>query len=163
VRASASAEFEWWFRAAHPSVARTVFLMVHDQGRAEEIAQEAFLQLYKRWSTLQGYERPDAWARRVAVQLAIKHLKRERMRSERERLALVEETTHLPDPDVVKAVRTLSPMQRAAVVLYYWADEPVFEIARVLGVSESTVKQHLHRARQRLAAVLGEEVTGDVG
>jgi RNA polymerase sigma-70 factor (ECF subfamily) len=54
-------------------------------------------------------------------------------------------------------------MQRAAVVLYYWADEPVFDIARALGVSESTIKQHLHRARQRLAAALGEEVSGGVG
>ncbi len=164
MRAEASAEYDWWFRAAYPSIARTVFLIVHDRGRAEEIAQEAFLQLYRRWSTVQGYERPDAWVRRVAVQLAVKHVKRERMRTGRERLALAEDVEeHLPDPDVVRAVRTLSPMQRAAVVLYYWADEPVFDIARALGVSESTIKQHLHRARQRLAVVLGEEVSGGVG
>jgi RNA polymerase sigma-70 factor (ECF subfamily) len=55
-------------------------------------------------------------------------------------------------------------MQRAAVVLYYWEDRPVAEIARVLEVSESTVKQHLHRARHRLAELLeeeDEEVSGD--
>jgi RNA polymerase sigma-70 factor (ECF subfamily) len=53
-------------------------------------------------------------------------------------------------------------MQRAAVVLYYWEDRPIAEIAHALGVSESTVKQHLHRARRRLAQILGEEVAGDV-
>ena len=69
----------------------------------------------------------------------------------------------LPDPDLASAVAALAPMQRAAVVLYYWEDRPVAEIARVLEVSESTVKQHLHRARHRLAGLLGEEVSGDVG
>jgi RNA polymerase sigma-70 factor (ECF subfamily) len=54
-------------------------------------------------------------------------------------------------------------MQRAAVVLYYWADQPVQEIARTLAVSESTVKQHLFRARGRLAELLREEVGEDVG
>lgn len=163
MRSEASDEYDWWFRAAYPKIARTVFLIVHDRGRAEEITQEAFLQLYKRWSTVRGYERPDAWVRRVAVQLAVKHVKRERMRPGRERLAVVDEVEHLPDPDVARAVRQLSPMQRAVVALYYWADAPVFDIARTLGVSESTVKQHLHRARQRLASVLAEEVSGDVG
>jgi RNA polymerase sigma-70 factor (ECF subfamily) len=50
-------------------------------------------------------------------------------------------------------------MRRAAVVLYYWDDRPVAEIARMLQVSESTIKQHLHRARKRLADLLSEEVT----
>ena len=67
-----------------------------------------------------------------------------------------------PDPDVARAVAALAPMQRAAVVLYYWEDRPVAEIARVLGVSVSTVKQHLYRARHRLAEVLREEVVEDV-
>jgi RNA polymerase sigma factor (sigma-70 family) len=164
MRAEASAEFDWWFRAAYPRIVRTVFLIVHDRGRAEEIAQDSFLELYRRWPTLRGYERPDAWVRRVAVQRAVKHVRRERMRVERERLALVDsEVDQLPDPDLARAVRTLSPKQRAAVVLHYWADEPVAEIAEDLGVSESTVKQHLFRARQRLALVLKEEVGGHVG
>ena len=60
------------------------------------------------------------------------------------------------------AVAALAPMQRAAVVLYYWEDRPVAEIAELLGVSESTVKQHLHRGRARLASVLHEEVSEDV-
>jgi RNA polymerase sigma-70 factor (ECF subfamily) len=53
-------------------------------------------------------------------------------------------------------------MQRAVVVLHYFEDRPVLEIARTLQVSESTVKQHLYRARSRLAQSLGEEVGSDV-
>ena len=163
MRVQASAEYDWWFRAAYPSVARTVFLILHDRAVAEEIAQDAFVQLYRHWSTVQGYERPDLWVRRVAIRMAVRQVKRERTRRHRERLAVEVPHEHLPDPDVVRAIATLSPMQQAAVVLYYWADESVFDIARALEVSESSVKQHLFRARARLATVLGEEVSGDVG
>lgn len=163
MRARAGAEYDWWFRAAYPQVARTVFLILHDRAQAEEVAQDAFVQLYRHWSTIQAYERPDLWVRRVAIRMAVRQVKREQMRKERERLALVDTYEQLPDQDVARAVATLSPMQRAAVVLHYWADESVFDIARTLGVSESSVKQHLFRARSRLATVLGEEVSGDVG
>lgn len=160
--AQASEEYDWWFRSAYASTSRTVFLILHDSASAEEVAQDAFVQLYRHWSTVQGYERPDLWVRRVAIRLAVRRVKRDRMRSERERLAVLEQHEHLPDVDVVRAVAELSPMQRAAVVLYYWVDESVFDIARTLEVSESTVKQHLFRARSRLAELLGEEVIGDV-
>jgi RNA polymerase sigma factor (sigma-70 family) len=158
----ASEEYDWWFRAAYASVSRTVFLIVHDRSVADEVAQDAFVQLYRHWSTVQGYERPDLWVRRVAIRLAVRRVKRDRMRTERERVAAIEPHEQARDLDVVRAVAGLSPMQRAAVVLYYWVDESIFDIARTLEVSESSVKQHLFRARSRLAAVLGEEVSGDV-
>jgi len=163
VRTEASVEFDWWFRASYSSVARTVFVVVGDRGRAEEITQDAFVQMLRHWSSVRGYERPDAWVRRVAIRIAVKQAKRERMRGERERLAVVRtDPTPLPDPDLAAGVAQLSPMQRAAVVLFYWEDLSVFDIARALGVSESTVKQHLFRARARLAGLLGEEVADDV-
>ena len=139
-----------------------VFLIVHDRGRAEDIAQDAFFKTLQNWRTVAGYERPDAWVRRVAIRLAVRQARRERLRPVLEREAQAPSYEHLPDPDVAQAVSALAPMQRAAVVLYYWEDRPVVEIARMLQVSESTIKQHLHRARKRLADLLSEEVTEDV-
>ncbi len=163
MRTEASVEFDWWFRASYSSVARTVFLVVGDRGRAEEITQDAFVQMWRHWSSVRGYERPDGWVRRVAIRMAVKQAKRERMRRQRERLAVVRgNPTPLPDPDLAASVAQLSPMQRAVVVLFYWEDQSVFDIARALEVSESTVKQHLFRARARLASLLGEEVADDV-
>jgi RNA polymerase sigma-70 factor (ECF subfamily) len=68
----------------------------------------------------------------------------------------------VPDIDLINAIGVLAPKQRAAVVLFYLEDRPVEEIARVMGTSTSTVKQHLHRARARLAEVLQEEAVDDV-
>ena len=157
-------EFEWLFRAAYPSVRRAVYLVMRDPAGAEEVAQDAFVRLYEKWSTVSGYEHPEAWVRKVAVRMAIREAGRERRRPLLEGTTTAVATTQVDPPDIAlaEAVATLTPMQRAAVVLYYFEDRPVLEVARVLQVSTSTVKQHLHRARARLAATLGEEVDGDV-
>jgi RNA polymerase sigma factor (sigma-70 family) len=164
VRLDERGDYEWVFRATFASVSRTVFLIVHDRAVAEEISQDAFLKLLQKWSTVGDYERPEAWVRKVAVNMAIRHAGRERSRPGRELRAQTWRAQEAPDPDpdVMRAVRELAPMQRAVVVLFYWEDRPVVEIARTLQVSESTVKQHLLRARTRLASLLGEEVGTDV-
>lgn len=65
---------------------------------------------------------------------------------------------HLPpayvDVDVLEAVEKLSVRQRAVVVLTYWEDLSPDEVARILGVSEGSVKRHLARARSRLKELL---------
>jgi RNA polymerase sigma-70 factor (ECF subfamily) len=159
VRAAEQREYDWYFRASFGPVSRTVFLMVHDRELAEDITQEALYRMLRHWRTVSGYERPEAWVRRVAIRIAVRELQRRAARADKERLAQPVAYDDLPDPDVARAVAELAPMQRAAVVLFYWEDRPVHEIAEVLSVSESTVKQHLYRARHRLATLLGEGVS----
>lgn len=158
MRASEQREYDWYFRACFPPVSRTVFLMVHDRELAEDVTQEALYRMLRHWRTVSLYERPEAWVRRVAIRIAVRELQRRAARADRERLAQQTAYDDLPDPDVARAVAELAPMQRAAVVLFYWEDRPVTEIAQVLSVSESTVKQHLFRARHNLATLLGEGV-----
>lgn len=158
MRAAEQREYDWYFRASFGPVSRTVFLMVHDRELAEDITQEALYRMLRHWRTVSGYERPEAWVRRVAIRIAVRELQRRAARPDKERLAQPTAYDDLPDPDVARAVNELAPMQRAAVVLFYWEDRPVHEIAEALSVSESTVKQHLFRARHRLATLLGEGV-----
>lgn len=155
--------YDAFFRACYLPVLRTVYLVVHDRPLAEDVTQEAFYRLLKHWRSVSAYELPEAWVRRVAIRIAVREVQRSAARAEKERREVVDRHDDLPDPDVVRAVRGLSPMQRTAVALYYWEDRPVAEIADLLEVSEATVKQHLHRARQRLAQVLSEEVTDGAG
>lgn len=69
-------EYAWFFRAEFPGVLRTVFLIVHDRGRSEDVTQEAFIQLLAHWKKVSRYERPDAWVRRVAIRHAVRTMKR---------------------------------------------------------------------------------------
>jgi RNA polymerase sigma factor (sigma-70 family) len=165
VRDAARVEFEWVFRSTYPSVLRTVFVVLHDRGLAEEVTQDAYLRLYERWRGVVGIDHPQAWVRQVAVRLAIKQARRNRAQPV---VTLVDESgdgDRLPDVDLARAIASLPAQQRAAVALFYLEDRPVDEVAKLLGVSTSTAKQHLLRARARLAESLSEkkeEVPGDV-
>ena len=154
-------EFEQVFRSGYPSVLRTAYLILHDKGRAEEVTQDAFLRLYERWSTAVKYDHPLAWVRTVAVRDAIRRAERERRQTVLSVVADQESRDQVPDLDVLDAVAALPPRQRAAVAMYYLDDRPVEEIAVLMQVSASTVKQHLFQARGRLSAHLLEGVSGD--
>ena len=154
-------EYAWFFRAEFPMVLRTVFLILGDRGKAEDVTQEAFIQLLSHWKKISRYERPDAWVRRVAIRLAVKAQKRERMREVLERDTSGPQGPSAPDLDLAKALQQLPLKQRTCVLLFYYEDRPIAEIVDILGISEGAVKVHLHRARERLAALLGEEVDED--
>jgi RNA polymerase sigma-70 factor, ECF subfamily len=130
--------------------------MLRDNGRAEEITQDAFVQLLLHWPKISRYERPDAWVRRVAIRMAARSSRRESLFS-----LLRGEFPASREPtggshDVATAIRRLSTSQRAAIVLHYYEDRPVAEIAAILGCADATARVHLHRGRRRLALLLGE-------
>ena len=156
-------EFASMYAAEFTSVSRTVFLILHDRQRAEDITQDAFIQLYSHWGRVSRYERPGAWVRRVAIRLALRHQNRERIR------AVLETSTDPPpveqpgDVDLLRSMRQLPAAYRAALVLHYYEDMPIVEIASVLGWTVSATKVKLMRARRRLGGLLQEEVGEDVG
>ena len=138
-------------------VVRTAYLVLHDQAAAEDVAQEAFTQLLLNWSKIANYERPIAWVRRVAIRLAVRVARRERLRSTLLGWLELPREERSADLDLAAAIRSLPPRQRAVVALFYYEDRPLPEIAELLGCSHSTAKVHLFKARRKLAAVLGAD------
>lgn len=155
--------FDDFFVGQFHMVQRSVAYVVGDRCVAEEIAQDAFVKLLQNWAKVSRYERPDLWVRRVALRDA----QRERRRGWRR--AAIEATASSPTAiaadsqraDVLDAVAVLAPKQRAVVVLFYYEDRPMDEIASILGCSISTGWSQLHNARKRLGELLREEVAGD--
>jgi RNA polymerase sigma-70 factor (ECF subfamily) len=151
-------EYSSFFRAEFIHVVRTSYLIVHDRERAEDVAQEAFIQLLAHWHKVTRYERPEAWVRRVAIRIATRSARRERQRP------VLEQTMDPPpsfvpqDVDLLNAIKKLPPQQRAAVALFYFEDRPLPEVAHIIGCSHSAAKVHVFNARKRLAELLGEEV-----
>ncbi len=154
----AETEYAWLFATEFRPVARTVYLIVHDRGRAEDITQDAFVELLRRWHRISRYDRPGAWVRRIAIRMAIRDAGRERRRAAAEVETEPPATTQPADIDLLRAVGSLPPMQRAAVVLYYFEDRPVAELADILACADATVRVHLSRGRRRLADLLSEEL-----
>ena len=150
-------EYAAFFRAEFPAVLRTVELMLREHERAEELVQDAFVQLLLRWPKISRYERPDRWVRRVAIRLAIRTLRRDRLWQLVRGGLLPREPDRPSRYELDGAIRRLPGSQRAAIVLHYFEDRPTAEIAVILGCSESTARVHLHHARKRLATLLGED------
>ena len=150
--------FDDFYEAEFQSVLRTAVLVVHDRAVAEEITQEAFAKAFASWWRVSRYSFPGAWVRKVALRMAIRQAKRSALHEE-----LVQQIDASPqsatgiDIDLMRAINELPGNQRAAIVLFYLEDRPIAEVADLMDVSDSTVKVHLHRARQKLAQLLGEE------
>jgi RNA polymerase sigma-70 factor (ECF subfamily) len=156
---AASGSFEEFYAATVGRLLGQVFLVSGDLHAAEEIVQEAFTRASMRWLRLRDYDLPEAWVRRVAVNLAADRARR--LRRQASALLRLGPPPSVPAASVevlalVEAVRTLPVRQRQAIVLHYLVDLPVEEVARVLAVRGGTVKSLLARGRRGLAARLGE-------
>ncbi|WUH89061.1 RNA polymerase sigma factor [Streptomyces sp. NBC_00433] len=143
------------FEAVYPRLAGWCRRLVDDDGTAHEIAAEAFTRLWARWT---GVEEPNGFLYVTAANLVRDHWRK----MERERRALrrvkteqsVRPQAEAADPSVRLLVQSLPERLRNPVLLYYYADLPVREVAALLGRNEGTVKADLHAARELLRARL---------
>ncbi|HWJ97268.1 MAG TPA: SigE family RNA polymerase sigma factor [Acidimicrobiales bacterium] len=154
------AGYEAFFAAQHAPLARLAYALTGSRSDAQDLAQEVLVRSFERWSTVGAYASPEAWARRVLVNLVYSRTRRRRTEAiglQRLRpIAAPRDGTELSDAAEAfwAAVRTLPPRQAQAVALRYGADLPAVEVAQILDVDPGTVRAHLHAARARLSAVL---------
>lgn len=147
-------EFEAFYRDEYGAVVALVNVLSGSRWAAEDLAQEAFLRTYRDWNRVGRMDSPQAWVRRVAINLA--HSRFRRLRSEAAaRLRLSAQTTVLdPLPPEEEAfwdeVRRLPRRQSRAIALRYVADLSVAEIADTMELAEGTVRALLHQGRTRL-------------
>ncbi len=158
--------FSDFYRREYPRLAVLATAVSGDPSSGEDLAQEALSRAGARWDRISGYDNPGAWVRRVAINLATS--RRRRLRTEARALLRLGPPDDVPevalhgDPEVWAAVATLPPRQRAVITLHHLEDRPVAEIAETLGISVSAATSNLHKARRRLAEVLGAADHGPI-
>ena len=133
----------------------------NDRSRAEEIAQDVFLQLFRCLDDIESASHLTHWLRQVTSRRCIDQLRRTRLKAVS--LETVEEphareraTDPLLDRKMRQLIAELPDHQRLIVTLRYQEDLDPSEICRVLDMPVNTVKSHLHRALQSLRRKLGE-------
>lgn len=150
--------FDEFVARAATKLGRTAALLAGDRHLAEDLLQTALAKTYLRWHRLREPAAAEAYVRRVMVHTLIRW-RRRRWLGEIPAEQLPERAV---DDDAYcaadtrdllrKALATLSPQQRAVLVLRYFEDLTEDEVARVLGCSKGTVKSRAFRA---LAALRG--------
>lgn len=150
------------YRRYWPTAWQWAYALTGNRERADDLAQTAIVAAFGSLGAFDT-ERPfRPWLKRILLNKSVDELRRLR----RDPLPATwlddrvrpsnEDERHASD-ELVAAVRSLPPARRLVVVLHYWLDLPVDEVATMLGVPYGTAASRLSRALAELRAVLEEE------
>lgn len=127
---------------------------------AEDLAQEAFLKLIEKKPSFQDEEHKKAWLIRVSINLCKNRLKTAWFRRTLPLDEAAFDLTH-EENEVLSTVMELPAKYRSIILLFYFEEYSIGEIAGILGQKESTVGSQLHRARKLLKSKLKEGFDGE--
>ncbi|GED69544.1 hypothetical protein BRE01_32460 [Brevibacillus reuszeri] len=144
---------------------RTAFLLIHDYHLAQDAVQEAL------WEAYQSLHRFDerkgtsfrAWFMKIVTHRALNLVRRKKPTTEITPDSIGDAQSPLEsvlqqetEQQIWRVIQTMKPVHRSTVVLYYYGDFNIAEIAKMLGVFEGTVKSRLHKARKLIGEKLNE-------
>ena len=151
-------DFDRLYREAGAGLWRALYAVA---GGRRDVAEEALAEAFARAVEHREHIRsPIPWIYRTAFRVARRELELERRRGTATE-ATVEQEIPIDLEELVRALRSLSPNQRAAIVLRFEGDLDISEIADRMGLSQPTVRVHIHRGRKKLRALLGADETSD--
>jgi RNA polymerase sigma-70 factor, ECF subfamily len=170
--------FEYLYKANCRRVYSVCLRMIKNPAEAEDLTQQAFLQLFRKIGTFRGESRFSTWLHRVTVNIVLMHLRRkkpteilgedsERRSSDGSRKYGSSDTSMLGAIErlnLMRAIGKLPPGYKQLFLLYDVLGYEHNEIAGLLGCSTGCSKSQLHKARKRLRRLLqgeqGQEETG---
>ncbi|AYY15333.1 SigE family RNA polymerase sigma factor [Actinobacteria bacterium YIM 96077] len=160
---------------------RTAFLLSGDWHLAEDLVQETLAKLYLAWRRVKRRDEADGYARKTLLNVYIDSRRRPWRREHATDLSLHDGSTEhsstirergsgdpaeLTDPGLrrclMNALAELPPRQRAALVLRFWEDLSVEQVADLLNCSAGTVKSQTARGLERLRTLLGDTARAEM-
>jgi RNA polymerase sigma-70 factor (ECF subfamily) len=156
--------FDLFFADNYAAVVRALAVATGDPMAAEEMAQEAFARALRRWRDVASMDRPATWVYVVAVREFGRQRRHRSYATDRQRL-LASSIEAPPDPAaaldehdrLARLVNELAPRQRMAVVLRFYADLSLAEVADAMDCAVGTAKATIHAALAHLRVHLGSE------
>jgi RNA polymerase sigma-70 factor, ECF subfamily len=151
-------DFEGFFRAQFPHVARSLGLLIGDREEGIDLAQEAFARAWTRWDRYASADHARNSVMRIGINLA-------RSESRRRRRLGSDGSPERASPEsdvptrlaIVEALRALSERQRTCIVLIDYLGMDSRDVGRLLRIPSGSVRTHLARGRKRLRGLLDEE------
>jgi RNA polymerase sigma-70 factor (ECF subfamily) len=146
-------DFDAFFDQEYTPLLRLMFAMTGSHVEAEELAQEAMTRALERWGRVSAMGSPAGYVYRTAV-----NLNRSRLRRLRRQLRGARDFARSSNPDpetvgsLVAALGMLPTAQREALLMVEWLGLRADEASQILGISPSSVRSRVHRAKAALAA-----------
>ena len=151
----------------HSAIFGTAYLMTHDRGMAEDVVQESLIKMWKHIPSLRQQSSFKPWLIRIVVNEV-----KQQFRKKRAPVVPLDEALDIPDEvedietktirqeeqeDLMKTLNKMPAEQREILILRYFSDLTVPEIAAVTGQHEGTIKSRLSRTLEHLREALGNE------
>jgi RNA polymerase sigma-70 factor (ECF subfamily) len=158
-RVAFAQSFDDFFELEHERLLGALYLITGNLQEAEDLMQDAFVKMLQRWDLVQSLNDPTGYLYRTAMNAFRTRYRRARMAVRR--MATVARVERDPfdevetREDVRRALVSLTPRQRAAIVLTELLGYPPAEAARALGVRPSTVRALTTQARAKLRGAAG--------
>jgi RNA polymerase sigma-70 factor (sigma-E family) len=149
------------YRAHALSLTRLAHVMLGDRAAAEDVVHDAFIGLYRNWHKLSDPAKAPQYLRSSVLNRCRTTLRRDRRGASAEPEPAVgsAEASVLASEEqrrIMMAIRSLPHRQREVLLLRFYLQEPEAEIARLMGIRQSTVRSTAHRALAALGRILGE-------
>ncbi len=159
----ADALVEQMFAEQGASLVRLARVFCDDRDAAEDLVQESFIRLHRSAGSIRDLRRAPAFLRSIVINLARDHNRRGLMSLRHQ--ASADPPASPPEPDeravhdeevdqVLGALRTLPERQRACLVLHYYEQLSIAEVAETLRISTNSVKTHCRRGLATLESRL---------
>jgi len=161
--------FEQLYTRHHRRVYSLCLRMTQNVAEAEDLAQEAFIQLFRKIGSFRGEAAFTTWLHRLTVNQVLMHFRKRSVKLERtteegdtpvQIVRGTENPNNMPVLDRISldhALKQLPPGYRSVFVLHDIEGHQHDEISRILGVSVGTSKSQLHKARMKLRRLLNTE------
>jgi RNA polymerase sigma-70 factor (sigma-E family) len=153
--------FDEYVAAHGRALERYAYVLVGQPAAAQDLVQTALIKVYRRWRRISGMDYPDAYVRRILTNCYV-DLRRSRTDAERPLADIPDYPTGVDlaagvvvRDELVRALDSLSPQQRAVIVLRHFLGEDDAAIAAELGCTQATVRSHAARGLQRMRTALG--------
>jgi RNA polymerase sigma-70 factor (sigma-E family) len=162
VPAVATVTFEELYRSERDAMVRLALFLLDDRAAAEDVVQEAYTQVHRRWHTLRENTAAVAYLRASVVNGVRSSLRHRQVVGRKQHTQYQADAAgadylvllHAEHRAVLEAVRQLPDRQREVIVLRYWAGLSEEQIADTLGVSRGTVKSSASRALATVESLL---------
>lgn len=149
--------------------------MMKNKEEAEEVAQDSFIKVYKSLSKFKGDSKFSTWIYRVAYNTCLDRLKKNQRQQQ---TVTIDEYTEHQVKSLDNAYDQLEKKERELAIqnclkllpsedsflisLYYYEEQSLEEISKVIGLKPNNVKVKLFRARKKLATILKEQIDNNI-
>ncbi|AGZ45802.1 SigE family RNA polymerase sigma factor [Actinoplanes friuliensis] len=158
------AEYTAYVHGRATALRRTAYLLCGDEHQADDLVQETITKLYARWPKISRQaENLDSYVHTILVRIFLDEKRRGwwkvRLGIPPDRPAPVVPAHDVEERAVLRtALSQVPPRQQAVLVLRFLCDQPIADVARVLGCSEGTVKSQTAHGLTALRRILGDRI-----